>query len=140
MTTKAVEASLAQIWFNVQKMDKKERKKLIRKILKMNSRNTSFIDYAAKDFLIKVVEFSEPYFNKTGTTTPVKEFVLAEKVKAAAHYLVDNDESLTKQIKLVEKAVKKDDTVLLGNIDGVTAWNKVEQMPAIEFLDCIHHD
>lgn len=74
MNTKLIEAGLSQIWANLQTMDDKERKKLIKKVISMNDKNCSFIDYAAKPFLINLIKKSECYFNDTGTTTPVKEF------------------------------------------------------------------
>lgn len=74
MTKEMIRHNLTQIWFNVQKMDKKERKKLIKHVLKLNYKNGSFIEFAAKDFLKCLIKDSECYFNGKGYTTPVKEF------------------------------------------------------------------
>lgn len=70
----SLENGLDQMWFDVQRMTKKERKLTIKYIVNLNYYNSSFIDYQAKFFLAQLIQDSECFFNKTGTTTKVKEF------------------------------------------------------------------
>lgn len=72
---KLTQSSFTQIWFNLQNMTKQERKSFIKWVVNMNTKNCSFIEYAARPFLIELIKQSECFFNKTGTTTPVKEFI-----------------------------------------------------------------
>jgi len=61
-------------WQNVQHMDKRERKLLIKSVIRLSQTTCSFIMYGAKYHLVHIIHFSEPYFNQTGTQTKVKEF------------------------------------------------------------------
>lgn len=60
--TKSIFTNIEQAWQNVQFMDERERKYFIKQVEKLNSQNSGFIHYAAKDFLNKLIESSKPYF------------------------------------------------------------------------------
>ena len=61
-------------WQNIQHMDKRERKLLIKQVCKISPSNSKFILYGAKFHLAYLLHHSECYFNGKGWTTPVKEF------------------------------------------------------------------
>jgi hypothetical protein len=61
-------------WQNVQHMDERERKLLIKEVVNFSTTRTSFVLHGAKFHLAHIIHHSEPYFNKTGTQTKVKEF------------------------------------------------------------------
>lgn len=63
-----------QMWFNAQKMERDERKNVIKYIIKLNRFSSSFVDYSAKYFLAGLIDKSECCYNNIGTSTPVKEF------------------------------------------------------------------
>lgn len=65
---------LNQIWFNAQKMEKDERKKAIKNIIKSNRCAGGFVEYNAKWLLANLIHNSEPYYNGLGYSTKVKEF------------------------------------------------------------------
>ena len=69
-----IQGSFTQIWANIQNMDVKERKRFIKYVIGLNKFNCSFIEFAAKDFLITLIKHSECYFNGLGYDTEVKEF------------------------------------------------------------------
>ena len=62
MTTEMQMALLDQIWFNMQTMEPKERKKFIKKVNSLSNTNCGFIHFAAKDFLQKCIDYSECYY------------------------------------------------------------------------------
>ena len=66
--------NLQMNWQNVQHMTKRERKLLIKEVTNLRHGNCSFVFYGARFHLIHIIHHSEPYFNKTGTQTKVKEF------------------------------------------------------------------
>ena len=72
--TKSIFTSIDQAWQNVQFMSKRERQHFIKQIDKLNSRDSGFIHYAAKDYLKKLVDASEPYFNNTGKANAQKDY------------------------------------------------------------------
>ncbi len=63
-----------QMWFNAQKMEAMERQNTIAYIISLSRCNGSFIDYRAKYFLACLIDSSECYHNRIGTSTKVKEF------------------------------------------------------------------
>jgi len=65
---------LNQMWFNAQKMERKERKQAIKYIVSSSRCSGSFIDYRAKYLLASLIDQSECYFNGLGYQTKVKEF------------------------------------------------------------------
>jgi hypothetical protein len=73
MTTNLALNNIAQIWANVQTMSKEERNNFIKKVVGLNTTNCSFIEYAAKPFLLDLIHHSECYYNITGKQTEVKE-------------------------------------------------------------------
>lgn len=72
--TKSIFTSIEQAWQNVQFMDKRERKHFIKEVEKLNSRDSGFIHYAAKEYLKKLVDASEPYFNNTDKAKAQKNY------------------------------------------------------------------
>jgi len=54
-------------WQNVQFMTARERKHFIKQIDKLSSSNGGFIHYAAKEYLKKLVDASDCYFQKPGS-------------------------------------------------------------------------
>ncbi len=61
-------------WQNIQHMDKRERKLLIKKVCEISPSSSSFVLYGAKFHLAYLLHHSECYFNGKGWATPVKEF------------------------------------------------------------------
>lgn len=69
-----IQAGMHQAWFNVQNLDKEDRKKLINRIIKVSSQKGGFIDYYGKYFVCMIIHASEPYYNGKGYQTRVPEF------------------------------------------------------------------
>ena len=72
--SKSILMNIDMNWQNVQHMSNRERKKLINEVVSISRDNCSFVRYGAKLHLIHIIHHSECYFNKTGTSTKVKEF------------------------------------------------------------------
>jgi hypothetical protein len=63
-----------QMWFNAQNMDKAERKATIKYIIGLSKTKGSFVEYAAKYYMAKLIHLSEVCRNNIGTQTRVQEF------------------------------------------------------------------
>ena len=72
--SKSIFMNLEMNWQNVQHMDIRERKSLIKQVTEISNTNCSFIHFGGKFHLANIIHHSECYFNKTGTSTKVKEF------------------------------------------------------------------
>ena len=88
--SKSIIINIQMNWQNVQHMDKRERKVLIKQVVKMSRSTTPFILWSSKFHLAYLLHNSECYFNGKGYTTKVKEF------DALGWYNSKNELDLTK--------------------------------------------
>jgi len=58
MTADHLKSNIDQIWFTIQQLDEKEKKKAIKYFEKLTNKNCGFIHFYSKEFILKVLKLN----------------------------------------------------------------------------------